>query len=398
MRLIGRYIFRRAATAFVATITILTAIVWATQALRQLDLVTAKGQTIGLFIELTLLALPFLVLVIAPFALVIALVTTLNSLNAENELVVMSASGASRWAILKPFLTLGILVAILSGLLSTVVAPAGLRALRYALTNVRVDLVATIVQPGRFIEIEDGLTFHVRDRGPDGSLIGLMMDDERDPTLSFTYLADKGRIVEAVDRTLLVMTDGTIQRRRVADGAIQIIRFQAYAFDMSSLMPSDTVEPVFKPSERMTPELIVTESSDDYAQRNSGRFRSELHDRLTQPLYPVAFTLIVFLFLGDPRTTRQGRALSVMGAILVVAAVRMAGFGATTLAIRSDAAVIAVHLVPALTILGTGALILGDVRLQPPRPVSNALGFCSTWCGRMFSRLTPRSEQETPQS
>ena len=112
-----------------------------------------------------------------------------------------------------------------------------------------------------------------------------MMDDERDPTLSFTYLADKGRIVEAVDRTLLVMTDGTIQRRRVADGAIQIIRFQAYAFDMSSLMPSDTVEPVFKPSERMTPELIVTESSDDYAQRNSGRFRSELHDRLTQPLY-----------------------------------------------------------------------------------------------------------------
>ncbi|MGH2343309.1 LPS export ABC transporter permease LptF [Segnochrobactraceae bacterium EtOH-i3] len=398
MHLIGRYIFRRAATAFVATISILTAIVWATQALRQLDLVTAKGQTIGLFLELTLLALPFLILVIAPFALVIALVMTLNSLNAENELVVMSSAGASRWAILKPFLTLAVLVALLAGLLSTVIAPAGLRQLRYALTNVRVDLVATIVQPGRFIEIEDGLTFHVRDRGPDGSLIGLMMDDERDPTLSFTYLADRGRIVEAVDRTLLVMTDGTIQRRRAADGAIQIIRFQAYAFDLSNLMPSDTVEPVFKPSERMTPELLVTETSDDYARRNSGRFRSELHDRLTQPLYPIAFTLIVFLFLGDPRTTRQGRALSVLGAIVVVAAVRMAGFGATTLAIRSDVAVVAVHLVPLAAILATGALILGDARLALPRPASHVLGFCSTWCGRMFSRVSRQDEQETPSS
>lgn len=398
MRLIGRYIFGRAATGFVATIMILTAIVWATQALRQLDLVTAKGQTIGLFLELTLLALPFLMLVIAPFALVIALVTTLNSLNAENELVVMSAAGASRWTILKPFLTLAVLVAVLAGLLSTVVAPAGLRALRYALTNVRVDLVATIVQPGRFIEIEDGLTFHVRDRGPDGSLIGLMMDDERDPTLSFTYLADRGRIVEAVDRTLLVMTDGTIQRRRVSDGAIQIIRFQAYAFDLSNLMPSDTIAPVFKPSERMTPELFITASSDDYALRNAGRFRSELHDRLTQPLYPVAFTLIVFLFLGDPRTTRQGRALSVLGAILVVAAVRMAGFGATTLAIRSEAAVVAVHLVPVSAILVSGALILGDARLELPRPVSNVLNFCSTWCGRTFSRLSNQSGQETPSS
>lgn len=398
MRLIGRYIFGRAATGFIATITILTAIVWATQALRQLDLVTAKGQTIGLFLELTLLALPFLMLVIAPFALVIALVTTLNSLNAENELVVMSAAGASRWTILKPFLALALVVALLAGLLSTVVAPAGLRALRYALTNVRVDLVATIVQPGRFIEIEDGLTFHVRDRGPDGSLIGLMMDDERDPTLSFTYLADRGRIVEAVDRTLLVMTDGTIQRRRVSDGAIQIIRFQAYAFDLSNLMPSDTVEPVFKPSERMTPELLITESSDDYAVRNAGRFRSELHDRLTQPLYPVAFTLIVFLFLGDPRTTRQGRALSVLGAILVVAAVRMAGFGATTLAIRSGTAVVAVYLVPVAAILASGALLLGDARLELPRPVSNVLTFCSTWCGRAVSRLSNQSEPETPSS
>ena len=156
MGLIERYIFRRALVAFLATLTVLTGVVWVTQALRQLDLVTAKGQAIGAFLDITGLALPFLLLLIAPFAVVIAAIVTRATLNADSALVVMQASGASRWRTLKPILAIGIAVGALAAFLTFWAAPAGLKQVREALTQVRIDLVASIIRPGRFIDVQPG--------------------------------------------------------------------------------------------------------------------------------------------------------------------------------------------------------------------------------------------------
>lgn len=372
MGLIERYIFRRALVAFLATLTVLTGVVWVTQALRQLDLVTAKGQAIGAFLAITGLALPFLVLLIAPFAVVIAAIVTLATLNADSELVVMQASGASRWRTLKPILAIGVAVGALAAVLTFWAAPAGLKQVREALTQVRIDLVASIVRPGRFIEIDDGLTFHIRDRTADGGISGIVLDDERDPERSMTYLANAGHIVEALDRTLLVMSNGTIQRRIRKDGSLSIVRFDAYAFDLSNLIPEETA-PVYRPSERTVFELLSLDPNDTYVQQNRGRFRAELHDRLSQPLYPVAFALLVFLFLGEPRTTRQGRSMAILGAVVAVIAVRLAGFGAGTLAVRFPEAVVAVYAVPLLAIAGPLAVLLSNRRIALPAPLARVV-------------------------
>ena len=62
---IERYLFRTAATASVSGLVVLTGVVWVTQALRQIDLITSKGQTILIFLMMTGLALPSLVAIIA---------------------------------------------------------------------------------------------------------------------------------------------------------------------------------------------------------------------------------------------------------------------------------------------------------------------------------------------
>ena len=66
-------------------------------------------------------------------------------------------------------------------LISAYVAPKGLRELRRWATEVRADLVTNIVQPGRFITIERGLTFHIRERRPNGQLLGIFVDDRAQP-------------------------------------------------------------------------------------------------------------------------------------------------------------------------------------------------------------------------
>ncbi len=55
MRQIERYIFRIAAGATLACLVGLTGTIWITQALRELDLVTAKGQTLLVFLFVTAL-------------------------------------------------------------------------------------------------------------------------------------------------------------------------------------------------------------------------------------------------------------------------------------------------------------------------------------------------------
>ncbi len=69
---IGRYIFRTTFGAFLLVLLSLTSVIWITQALRDIDLMTNQGQSILVFVAITGLIIPLLILVIAPVALVIA--------------------------------------------------------------------------------------------------------------------------------------------------------------------------------------------------------------------------------------------------------------------------------------------------------------------------------------
>src|SRR5579871_2717452 len=129
MTRIERYIFRTAGVAFLTGLIALTGVIWITQALRQIDLLTSKGQTILVFLMMTALALPSLVAIIAPVALFAGTIYTLNKLNGDSELVVMSAAGISPARLLRP-------LAILSGLIFLVVSTVYIQLLPWSFTAI----------------------------------------------------------------------------------------------------------------------------------------------------------------------------------------------------------------------------------------------------------------------
>ncbi len=334
MKTIERYIIKRSFGAFIITLAAMTGVVWSTQALRQLDLVTSKGQTLLQFVYITSLALPFLIVIVAPFAMMLAFVIVLNSLSRDSELIVINASGASKWLVLRPILVFSLLITALMFFLSVYLSPLGRAEMRQELTRVRVDLVANIIKPGRFSSIEENLTFHIRNRSGDGVLEGLLLDDARDSETSFTYTAETGRIIETAEKTLLVMFDGTIQRRPQGGQDISIVSFESYGFDLSAMIP-EAKEPTYKPSERPTLELLNPDPDDSYAKRYPDRLVVEFHDRLSAPLFPIAFGLIIYALLGSPKTTRQDQGLAITTVIAVTVLLRTAGFGAR-IAVSSD--------------------------------------------------------------
>ncbi len=389
MKILERYIFRRAMTAFVMTLAAMTGVVWATQALRQLDLVTSKGQTIVQFIGITMLAMPFLLVIVAPFALMIALILVLNALSGDSELIVIDATGGSRFLVFKPVMMFAAVIMAFTAVNALYLSPLGLAELRSEITRVRADLVANIVKPGRFITVEDGLTFHIRNRSGGGTLDGLLLHDRRDPETAFTYQADTGHIIEAADRTLLVMQNGTIQRRPQQEGDISIVRFQSYAFDLSNLIP-EASEPVFKASERSTANLMAPGRNDAYALQNREKLRTELHDRFSQPLYSLAFAMIVFAFLGKARTTRQNRSVAVLGAIAACVGLRTAGFAVTTIA---DGAAPLLALLYAVPLTGMAVAlwsILGEQAGQAPAWIIRLSERVSALIDQISDRLNGR--------
>ena len=209
---IGRYIFRTTFGAFLLVLVSLTSAIWLTQALRDVDLMTGQGQTILAFIGITSLVIPQLVMVIAPVALVVAVSYILHKLATDSEIIVMNGAGMRPWRLLKPFIAVTIVASLLLTAIGAFIAPESLRMLRRWITEVRADLVGNIVQPGRFTAIEQGLAFYIRERRPNGLLVGLLMDDRRDPAQRVTIIAEHGEMVKNANGNFLLLENGSIQR------------------------------------------------------------------------------------------------------------------------------------------------------------------------------------------
>jgi lipopolysaccharide export system permease protein len=349
MRLIERYIFRIALAAFVACLLALTGVIWITQALRELDLLTSKGQTILVFFTVTGLTLPALVTVISPVALFIATIYTLNRLNGDSELIVMSAAGMPPLRLMRPFLTLAFLVCVLVGMLTVYLMPASFQELRDLVTKIRADFVSNMVKEGQFTSLENGITFHFRERAGD-ALLGIFMQDRREPGKTIVYLAERGQTMEANGQSYLVLENGSVHRQEQNSRDSSIVAFKRYAIDLSAFSPEGG-DVVYKPRERGTTQLMFPEETDPYYQSQSGRFRAELHDRLSSWLYPLAMMMIAFAALGNAQTTRQGRSVAVAVAVVAVVALRIAGFAASSITVRTPLGILAVYGAPVATIV-----------------------------------------------
>ncbi|HTE78355.1 MAG TPA: LPS export ABC transporter permease LptF [Xanthobacteraceae bacterium] len=330
---IGRYMFRATMGAFLITLVSLTIVIWFTQAMRDFDLITSQRQTLLVFIGITGMIIPLLVMMIAPIAVVMAVAHVLNKLSSDSEIIVMNAAGVSPWRLLRPFLAAAAVVSLLVAVIAAYVSPRSLRELRDWGAQVRADILTNIVQPGRFTTVGGNLTFHIADRRPNGLLVGIFVDDRRDSAVHSTYLAEQGEIVKNDAASFLVLQGGSIQRFETGQRDPRIVTFDRYPFDLSQFTggPQNVVYTV---REKYIWELLWPSSNDALYAAQPDQYRSELYDRLATPLYPLAFIIIAYAFLGPPQTTRQSRTLALLGMIGAVALLRLTGFLSVIVGVR----------------------------------------------------------------
>src|SRR6184192_2722277 len=369
---IDRYIFRTTLASFALVLVSLTGVIWITQALRGIDLMTSQGQTIVTFLGVTSLVIPALVLIISPIALMIAIAHTLNKLATDSEIIVMNAAGFSPFRLFRPFLYVTLAVAVMVALISAYLAPDGMRRLKQWDAEITADVLANILQPGRFAQLDQNLTIRIRERQPGGVLAGIFVDDRRDPKERVTIIADHGTILRNENGSYLVLEDGNLERFEVGKRDPALVAFGRYAFDMSKFS-NQGHDVALGIRERYLWELLSPLAGDPVYMQLPGQFRAELHDRFMAPIYPFAFAALTFAFLGAPRTTRQSRNFSIGSSILDVFTLRMAGFACSVMAVKSPLAPLVQYLM-LLGAIGAGLwLIIGGIVVEPPPALMEAI-------------------------
>ncbi|WP_192362320.1 LPS export ABC transporter permease LptF [Mesorhizobium mediterraneum] len=324
MKVVERYIMRRALAVFLAALIWTLAIVWTTQVLARIDLVTDSGQSALTFFEVAALIIPSIVPIVVPFALVVAVAQTLSAMNSDSELAVLNAAGASRWTIVRPIMLLALAASVFSFAVDNGVDPYARQKNRELVASSRADLLSLIIQEGTFRKIDDGLFLQIGERLPDNRLGGIFVADSREEGANLVYYAKTGAIIENGDERVLMMNDGVIHRETLA-GDLSVIRFTSYAFDLSAFMSASS-DVLLLPKDRTTQYLLNPSPNDKMFQKRPNKYLAELHQRFSEWSYSLVFALIALAVAGDARSHREARIHPLITAIAIALFVRWLGF------------------------------------------------------------------------
>ncbi|MCQ2004704.1 LptF/LptG family permease [Rhizobium sp. NRK18] len=387
MKTLQSYIFGRVMQMSLAAFLPILAIIWTTQVLRRVDLVTDSGQSIGSFMLLATLIMPSIVPLVLPFGLVIGITQTLTSMNNDSELAVIDAAGGPRSTIFMPVILLSLLFSVVSFGITNYAAPASSRAAKDMIAETYADLLSTVIEEKTFRQIEGGLYVQISQRLSGRILKGLFVVDERDPTVSLIYYAREGAVNS--DGTSLIMNNGQIYRK-LPNGEVSVISFDTYAFDLSELTASDDGASL-KEGDQPTSYLLNPPANDDRYKATADRTWSELHRRLSDWTTPLVFGLISLVFAADARSHREARLHPMIGALIVSFLVRGVLFYVTNQTGRGSASVAWYYVVPAVCIAVSIYLLVSGRRLRFAERIGQRV---STAWQSVIRRLDSRTNDE----
>ncbi len=326
MSLIEDYLHRQLREPTLQATLALSGLAILSESLSAIGLVLNQRQSPLVFAKVILLAMPQLIVLILPVAVLVAGLVSINRLHRDNEIVICFSSGMSRWRVISPAIRLSALVTMLSLVITLWVQPLCYRALRVTLFSVRTDLLATMIRPGQFTHPGPGVTVYARSLDEDGTIHNLFIDRRLDSGRDSTITAREGRLLRDRAAPMLVLRHGANQEL-TATGTLNYLAFDKYVLDLRPLM-GDAPTVRYKLSDRYLHELLYPDLRQPWERANVRPMIAEAHSRLAAPLYNVAFMFLALTaVIGGPFSrVGYGARIAVVAAAALVA--RILGFAA----------------------------------------------------------------------
>jgi lipopolysaccharide export system permease protein len=282
----------------------LTLVALLSQSLSQLDLLFERGQSAGTFLGISLLAVPQIMSVIVPVGLFAATASTYTRMHQDNEIIIAYASGWSQWRVAEPAFRLAIVATLAALAINLFVQPLAQREMRERLFDIRSDFASILVREGEFRSTNDGLMIYAQKLDRSGVMTGMMISDTKSRNTPVVFVAQTGVISKLDTGPVIVLQNGSIQRR-LPSGDLDIIGFSTYIFELKSFAGPDQ-ELFYKPSDRFFAELVSPDMTYYWDQAHVGDLYAEANRRLASPLLSVAAVALAIAAVLGGAYSRQG--------------------------------------------------------------------------------------------
>jgi lipopolysaccharide export system permease protein len=321
----SKYIARHLVHSTLLITFSLTSIVWLTQALRFIDFIVNQGVSIAIFVKLTLLLVPSLVMMILPPALFCSVLFVYNKLKVESELVVMQAVGLSKWRLAVPAIQVALLVTLVGYSIALYILPVSYREFRNMQSFLRNSYVSILLQEGVFSNPVEGLTVFTRERDRDGTMRGILVQDNRQQGAPMTMMAEEGKLVETPQGPRFLLTNGNRQEMR--EGRLSYLDFKSYTLDIS-IYAEAAKNRVQDPQELFVKELFTYD--EEVSRSENQKRNAEGHQRLIWPAYALVLTMVAMGVLLTGQFNRRGHwqritLATLLGVIILFSAVGLRG-------------------------------------------------------------------------
>ena len=235
MTQLDRYIFRQLLGSFLFFLLIFTGIIWITQALEILDFIVESRQPVLVFLELGALRMPRVWTIALGVSGFSSAIYVTNRLYNEAELNVMMATGQSNMRLLRPFIALGVFVAILLSFNIHYLQPHASKYSVIRANEITQNYVIALIQPGRFVTARPNITMYFGNDTSEGELSNIFIEERIDDGNTVSYFAQSGQIHKDADVQKLIMFNGMIQQFNPQTEVINVVQFESYAYNLDLL-------------------------------------------------------------------------------------------------------------------------------------------------------------------
>ena len=321
MKKLNRYIAKQIFIGFLIVTFSLLAIVWLTQSLNFVEMVTNKGLPVFLFVEMTSLLMPRIFVILAPIALFVSVLFVYNRMISDRELMVMKAAGIGPWSCAKAAMLIGFLLSVFNLYINNVVIPKAEQEFARLEWQVKNDMSHLMFKEGEFTTVQTYMTIFVASHDGKGTLSGILVNDERDANKKITISAEKGKIVYSSTPPRLILINGV--RNEITKDEKQ--QFSSLAFDRYSVdfgISDKTKEKEVGARELTLKELLLSYKNKGLTQQQINRYMVEGFRRILMPLYCFVYALIACTGLLVSNFNRRGQGRIITYSILFMVIVQ----------------------------------------------------------------------------
>ncbi len=324
MRILNQYLGRQIIGFFIVLLLVLTGLAWMLQILSMLKFLITYGISVGGFLGLTFLMVPFIVSIIMPFVIFIAVMFVYNKMIASGEVTVMAGGGLSPRQIAKPALKIAGFLTVVHLVLNIWTVPDTQARFYDTQWEMRYGLAHLKLQEAAFTQMTDGLVVYV-DKVSNFDLFQLMLSDERNKDSEMVVFAEKGKLVATPRGLSIVMTNGSLQAK---NDALAVGTFDTFDMDMN--VADREGESVFK-VRRIPTRILVRDLLHNVDARQHKQSLSELANRFLGPIMNVILVLIGLVVLLRASLLRRRASLAPVLAVGAMAGAQAAFMSSTNI-------------------------------------------------------------------